>query len=168
MQVACNHSNNLNDTEFDRLIRAVEKCILHVVGGRNSSTTRLTSNTEPLKTSVSLINTYKYGHENAGFGDAHFRCSESVLYDPKEAGMTRSSTQSTAMDKSKHNKSLPPSVRFSKDCSDSDKKREKELLEKRYIGKILDQQRVQHVITATEVNFRWQLGLLIGKYKYHT
>lgn len=56
--------------------------------------------------------------------------------------------------------------RFSRECERTDKDRERNLLEKRYIGKILDQQRTQHVITATEVNFSWQLGLLIGEGQY--
>ena len=64
-------------------------------------------------------------------------------------------------------KLIPPKERFSRACEKADESRESELLEKRYIGKILKvQQRTQHVITATEVNFNWQLGLLIGEGQY--
>lgn len=38
--------------------------------------------------------------------------------------------------------------------------------DKRYIGKILNSHREQNLITATEVNFRWQLGLQIGVGQY--
>lgn len=66
------------------------------------------------------------------------------------------------------NKNMSPSMRFSQACMLADKKREHSLQDKRYIGKILDAQREQNIITATEVNFRWQLGLKIGEGQYGT
>lgn len=166
MQVACTHSGNINDTEFVRLIRAVEKCILHVIGGRSNAAT--TGEQGPqLKTSISVINTHNQSHENLMMC-SNLRSSESQLYDSKEA-LNRQHSNSKVSDTAvnhKINKPLPPSERFSQECFITDKNRENDLLEKRYIGKILDQQRTQHIITATEVNFRWQLGLKIGEGQY--
>ncbi len=168
MQVACTHSGNINDTEFVRLIRAVEKCILHVIGGRSSSSHRQSVDipAEPLKTSISASNTI--ANPNHQLGLAHLRSSESQLYDEKEALQRQQHQTNATRSHHRMNKALPPSERFNQECNLTDRRREDDLLDKRYIGKILDQQRTQHVITATEVNFRWQLGLLIGEGMYGT
>ncbi len=165
MEVACKHSDNINDTEFFRLIRAVEKCILHVIGGRSCTSQCQSVDIQPpeLKTSNSVNNNIANTCHDLGM--AHLRSSESQLYDePVQRHHHFASTRS----QNPMNNVLPPSERFNQKCNLTDKRRENELLEKRYIGKILDQQRTQHVITATEVNFRWQLGLLIGEGMYGT
>ncbi|CAF0873556.1 unnamed protein product, partial [Brachionus calyciflorus] len=53
--------------------------------------------------------------------------------------------------------------KFEESCLERDKEREEVLLEDRLIGKILDINRQDSVITGSEVQFRWQLGLLIGE-----
>jgi hypothetical protein len=158
---AWKYSNNLKDADFGRLISAVEKCILHVIGGRNRNGGQDGSNKlslcEPLnmKHTHSMINTSRQPHES-GLLDSQ-RLSEPQLNDLSEFHKARSRSHSRGF-----NRQVPPRKRFVEECLRLDEEREKNLSNKHYIGKILDQKRVQQVITATEVNFRWQLGLLIG------
>jgi len=66
------------------------------------------------------------------------------------------------------NKNLPPSKRFAQCCQIGDEKREHSLQDKRYIGKTHKSEKEHNIITSTEVNFRWQLGLKIGEGQYGT
>lgn len=66
----------------------------------------------------------------------------------------------------KSNKSLPPQKRFEAACLNADQLRESNLLNARYIGRILETNRQDCIINGTEVQFRWQLGLLIGEGSY--
>jgi hypothetical protein len=123
LQEAFEYSNNLTDSEYVVLKNAVEKCLEHVIGGRNPAKQHLISQSENL---------------------------------------TRSNTQTGI----NLNKNLPPSKRFLQNCMLNDDRREHTLQDRRYIGKIHDSKRAHELITATEVNFRWQLGLKIGEGQY--
>ncbi len=162
MQEACNHSNNLKDADFVRLIAAVERCILHVIGDRGSnkmspSTASISPFVYDMKSSKSFTVTNRIHRDS--FLDHQHRKSEPELNELEK----HTSKQSLVSSGKKHNSSRPPSERFSDQCQLTDREREKYLLQKRYIGKILDQKKTEKVIEVTEVNFRWQLGLLIGK-----
>ncbi|RNA15922.1 mitogen-activated kinase kinase kinase 4 isoform X1 [Brachionus plicatilis] len=61
------------------------------------------------------------------------------------------------------NKSLPPRNRFDQACQQFDQEIEKRRFKDRSIGKILEINRQDWIIAGTEVQFRWQLGLLIGE-----
>ena len=152
MQEAWKHSHHLKDKDFIRLKDSIEKCVKHVVG-----TARNSSNIERnLKKNISTANFKDSPHlfENSSHSNSESLLLHSIL--------SRSNTQLSLANK-KFNKNVPPKERFNKSCEDADTARENDLRQKRHIGKILDQQRIQHVITATEVSFRWQLGLLVGK-----
>jgi hypothetical protein len=170
MQEACNHSSNLKDEDFARLIAAVEKCILHVIGDRGTSSSKMspsiTSNSSyhDIKMSRSFTLTNKM-HKDSLID--HYRKSEPELSDSeKRISISLSRHSLGSLHSKKLNVSKPPSQRFSEQCQLTDIEREKNLLQKRYIGKILDQEKTQKVIPVTEVNFRWQLGLLIGEGQY--
>ena len=191
LQEACRHSTHLKDDDFKRLIRAVERCILHVIGGRGATDSPTTSSSSAahteFKTSYSMIDASAAAlHYMSGIQQRRSEPQLADIVDRNKAGGKMTGTQSggtfTLRRSSRSNQHQltqqqqqqqqqqqrqqalqPPCSRFFKECLQTDKARERELLEKRYIGKILDQQRNQHVITVTEVNFRWQLGLLIGK-----
>jgi hypothetical protein len=158
---AWKYSNILKDADFGRLINAVEKCILHVIGGRNRNSgpdgSGKPSLCEPssLKHIHSMIATSRPAHEHNMLESQ--RLSEPQLSELKEFNIARSRSHSRGF-----NRQMPPYKRFVEECLRLDEDREKNLSNKHYIGKILNQKRVQQVITATEVNFRWQLGLLIG------
>ncbi len=168
MQEACNHSSNLKDGDFVRFISAVEKCILHVIGDRGASnkmspSINSKSSYHDIKMSRSFTTNSKLHKDSA----LDHRKSESELSDSekrKSACLSKHSMGSTFLKKPLATK--PPSQRFSEQCLLTDIAREKSLLQKRYIGKILDQEKAQKVIPVTEVNFRWQLGLLIGEGQY--
>ena len=161
LQEAVQHSAYLKNELFCELSRAIEKCILHVIGVRSGSgSSKGHLSPEVFKSRSN----YDFMHHDQNLISDRHRKSVPQLYDEKET--TRSSYSNSSSIYKKRNKVAPPSERFSKGCHSVEKSREDHLLEKRYIGKILDQQRTQHVITATEVNFRWQLGLLIGEGNY--
>lgn len=58
---------------------------------------------------------------------------------------------------------LKPRDRFKEACERTDNQRETILLQRDYIGKIINIEKSSELIQSTEVSFRWQLGLLIGK-----
>ena len=128
MQVSFTHSHHINNEEFYRLNRAVEKCILHVIGGRNNSQ-RISAEPleQPLKTSISVSNTSNISGHGGINMDSNLRASESQLYDKMNS--RRLSEVHVSHEK---NKMLPPGERFSQACAMTNKARENELLDKRY------------------------------------
>lgn len=64
------------------------------------------------------------------------------------------------------NKYLPPGERFKAFCSKVDQRRRSVLLDKRYIGKALESERSDYKIQPSEVSFRWQAGIQIGKGRF--
>lgn len=64
------------------------------------------------------------------------------------------------------NKSLPPRSRFELECDKLEKMRETSLADKGYVGKVLESERCDHKIQPSEVSFRWQIGLQIGKGRF--
>lgn len=166
IQQAVLHSVNLNIDEFLRLIQAVERCILHVIGDRSNSQVSAIRlpiyDVHQLRSSHSMIDSRHNHHLYDSMLLDHQRKSVPQLVD---LDRNRSSVSSSSS-KIKHNKHIAPKKRFSISCLEADKKRENVLLEKRYIGKILDSTRPDYIINATEVSFRWQLGLLIGEGQY--
>jgi hypothetical protein len=165
MQEACNYSKYLKDRDFFRFIAAVEKCILHVIGDRGTSSKispTITSSYHDIKMSRSFTTTKLQSDS-----PVDHRKSEPELYDSEKRKSINLSRRSLISSISKTNiGTKPPSQRFSEQCQLTEIEREKNLLHKRYIGKILDQEKTQKVIPVTEVNFRWQLGLLIGEGQY--
>jgi hypothetical protein len=169
MQEACNHSSNLNDCDFVRLITAVEKCILHVIGDRGSNaklSPSINSNSSyhDIKMSRSFTATTKIQRDS--FVENHQKSEPELSDTEKRKSICLTRTSISSINSKKINSMKSPSQRFNEQCQLTDSKREINLLQKRYIGKILDQERTHKVIPVTEVNFRWQLGLLIGEGQY--
>jgi hypothetical protein len=88
----------------------------------------------------------------------HTRMSVPQFSQETDASFTRSSSITSKKNLIRES----PRVRFAEACADMDKRRQSVLVKKRYIGKILDIRRPDHILNTTEVSFRWQLGLLIG------
>lgn len=157
IQEAMLNSVNLKDSEFIELKKAVEKCILHVIGDRNSTNRQSTTEIPHMKQSFSMIDS-KHA-ENANLSAHHQKSVPQYL--DRERRLSRSSLCSST--NQRNNRLLPPKKRFAAVCQETDRERESALMKKKFIGKILEVERPDNIINATEVNFRWQLGLLIGE-----
>jgi mitogen-activated protein kinase kinase kinase 4 len=87
-----------------------------------------------------------------------------ILHVPDSNKQISKSTPDLSIDSKRQlNKTKSPSDRFAEQCVLLDKHRESSALMRPYIGKILEKASQQQVITAINVNFRWQLGIFIGK-----
>lgn len=165
MNLAWQNSSVLKDEDFYRLKVKVESCLLHVIGGRKqpssggSGTVHEVSPCIRPSTSM-MINQEPIPNHHQPRQLSHQNSLPQLSGSKENINLPSSSARAKASTK------LPPSERFSQECSRRDKDRESVLLVKRYIGKILPRQRPQNLITATEVSFRWQLGLQIGQGQY--
>lgn len=61
---------------------------------------------------------------------------------------------------------LPARDRFELECARIDLQRRSVLFDKRYIGKVLESERSDYIIQPSEVSFRWQAGIQIGKGRF--
>lgn len=207
IQEAVAKSSYLADEDFSRLIESVQKCMLHVIGDRNT-TSRNQSASDPnnifhhhnplfyhhhqqyhhIKASHSMSDSMRdhitgSGGSGSGSGsvsagidpslaDAHTRHSAQQLSSTDLIAYTRSSSLSSQtrqlQQQQQQTKAIkvPPRQRFGTSCLAADQIREDVLLKKRYIGKILENKNniSSPIFNSTEVSFRWQLGLLIGKW----
>lgn len=114
MKMAYNHSENINDAVFKRLNAAVEKCILHVIGGRNNNNSsqrpanEYTDNSS-LKTSISQSNTMSHENISNIAMESHLRSSESQLYHPPLLRLPSNTKLSQKDSNSNLQQLIPPS-----------------------------------------------------------
>jgi hypothetical protein len=153
IQIAVQHSLNLKIEDFARLIRAVEQCMVHVIGDKPSIKRLLSQPNldQQVTTSQTMANSASTDLNPASTASNAPRRKSTV------ASIRRASS---LLGK---NKNVRPRDRFGEGCLRTDNMREALLVEKKYIGKIINIERSSELIQSTEVSFRWQLGLLIGK-----
>lgn len=230
IQEAVAKSSHLADEDFQRLIDSVQRCMLHLIGDRNTASRNQSASEassgnpnggqffvhslyhhhhhyqqqqqQQMKVSHSMSDSMRdqssgsnNNYNNSGgnvidstsLADAHTRYSaqqlssnsnaESMGSSSAGAPISSSYTRSSSISSQRlHQQQLlqqqqargsakdSPRVRFGTNCHEADKRREDVLLQKRYIGKILENKNSTsaHIFDQTEVSFRWQLGLLIG------
>lgn len=116
MKMAYNHSENINDTVFKRLNAAVEKCILHVIGGRNNNNNNNSQrpaneymDNSSLKTSISQTNTMSHENISNIALESHLRSSESQLYQPPLLRLPSNTKLSQKDSNSNLQQLIPPS-----------------------------------------------------------
>jgi hypothetical protein len=163
IQIAVQHSLNLKVEDFVRLVRAVEQCMIHVIGDK-PSIKRLLS--QPNITNMSDLTQQQQQQAISSSSSTDFQ--QQQQQQTRRSNTHRASTTLRTNNSKTQLHSTRPRDRFTEACARTDNMREALLMDKKYIGKIMAMERAgsngeQQLIQHTEVNFRWQLGLLIGK-----